>query len=121
MGRHKPNRPRKQSRLFGTYEMDVAVKEGMQMALRSNSLVAIVESESRLIRAARRFQSFEEFENALVLLDGMNVSMLVILPDVIEMECRLADLPNIDKGTGLFDKETCRTVRVYRYDRTTEA
>ncbi|MEU3157743.1 hypothetical protein ABZ753_09305 [Streptomyces griseoincarnatus] len=118
MGRNKKNKPRRERSMFGSPELDVAVSEALRLSLESNSIAAVtqgVEALSGLI-TVRDFASFEDFDIALEWLTGIPVTMFVIFPDVIELECRLANLPNIDKGTPMFDKRTGRTARVYRFD-----
>lgn len=118
MGRNKKNKPKRSRALFGSAELDVAVSEAVRMALETNRIAAVtqgVEALSGLI-TVRDFASFEDFDIALEWLADIPVTMLVVLPDVIELECRLANLPNIDKGTPLFDPHTRRTARVYRYN-----
>ncbi|MDX2833491.1 hypothetical protein [Streptomyces scabiei] len=117
MGRNKKNKPRRERSMFGSPELDVAVSEALRLALESNSIAAVtqgVEALSGLI-TVRDFASFEDFDIALEWLTDIPVTMFVIFPDVIELECRLANLPNIEKGTPMFDKHTGRTARVYRY------
>ncbi|WP_327698861.1 hypothetical protein [Streptomyces sp. NBC_00459] len=118
MGRKKPNKQKRQRPLFGSLEMDIAVAEAMGMALMSNSISAVAQAHGALsgFMTVRNFASFDDFEAALEWLRDVPVTMFVILPDVIELECRLANLPNIDKGTPLFDPHTRRTARVYRYN-----
>lgn len=117
MGRQKPNKPKRERPMFGSSEMDIAVYEAMGMALRSNSIAAVVQGSGALsgLLTVRNFDGFEDFLSALDWLTDVPVTMLVILPDVIELECRLSELPNIDKGAPLFDPHTRRTARVYRY------
>ena len=117
MGRNKKNKPRRERPMFGSAELDVAVAEALRMALESNRITAVtqgVEALSGLI-TVRDFASFEDFDIALDWLTDIPVTMFVILPDVIELECRLANLPNLDKGTQMLDPHTRRTARVYRY------
>ncbi|WCH97056.1 hypothetical protein POD33_34965 [Streptomyces moderatus] len=123
MGRSKKNKPRRDRSMFGSSEMDIAVAEAVRMSMESNSIAAVtqgVEALSGLI-TVRDFVSFEDFDIALEWLRDIPVTMFVVFPDVIELECRLANLPNIDKGTPLFDPHTRRTARVYRYAANEEA
>lgn len=117
MGRQKPNKPRRERPMFGSSEMDIAVSEAVRMALESNSIAAVTQGTGALsgLMTVRDFASFDDFVTALEWLRDVPVSMFVVFPDVIELECRLANLPNIDKGTPLLDPHTRRTVRVYRY------
>lgn len=118
MGRQKKNKPRRERAMFGSAEMDIAVSEAVGMALRSNSIAAVTQGVEALsgLLTIRNFSSFEDFAFALEWLADIPVTMFVVFPDVIELECRLANLPNIDRGTPLLDPHTRRTARVYRYD-----
>ncbi|MFZ4273263.1 hypothetical protein ACOZFM_11155 [Streptomyces arboris] len=118
MGRQKPNKPRREKPVFGSPELDIAISEAMAMSLESNSIAAVTQGEGPLsgFLTVRDFPGFEEFMSALEWLRDVPASIFVVFPDVIELECRLANLPNIEKGTPMFDTHTRRTVRVYRLD-----
>ena len=122
MGRQKPNKPKRTRAMFGSREMDIAVSEAVRMSLDSNKITAATQGVEALsgFLTVRDFSSFDDFLFALEWLRDIPVTMFVVFPDVIEIECRLANLPNIDKGTQILDPATRRTVRVYRYATTEE-
>ncbi|GGQ10921.1 hypothetical protein GCM10010215_39950 [Streptomyces virginiae] len=117
MGRNKPNKPRRERSMFGSAEMDLAMSKAVNMALESNNITAVTRDEGRLkgLMTVRDFSSFDDFVTALEWVKDIPHTMFVVLPDVIELECRLAELPNIDRGTPMHDVRTGRTARVYRY------
>ncbi|WP_327747993.1 hypothetical protein [Streptomyces europaeiscabiei] len=117
MGRQKPNKPKRERAVFGSQEMDLCVAEAVQMALRTNTIAAATRAHGPLkgLLMVRNFDTFEGVLEAMAYLDTLDVDIFLVLPDVIELECRLANLPNIDKGTPMYDIESRRTARVYRY------
>ncbi|MDW8804273.1 hypothetical protein P1P68_05575 [Streptomyces scabiei] len=117
MGRNKKNKPRRERSMFGSPEVDAYVSEAMSMAIRTNTISAAVRGRGRLegLMVVRNFDTFDGVLEAMAYLEGLGADVFIILPDVIELECRLSELPNIDKGTLMLDPHTRRTARVYRY------
>lgn len=117
MGRKKPNKPRRERPMFGSSEMDIAVAEAVRMALKTNTVSAATRAHGPLegLMTVRNFDTFDGVLEAMAYLEGLEADIFLIIPDVIELECRLANLPNIEKGTPLLDPNTRRTARVYRY------
>lgn len=123
MGRQKPNKPRREKPVWGSREMDICMAEAVKMSLRSNSVTAATctrlsgRADAMLVR---NFEDFDSVIEAMAWLQNTDSDIFLVLPDVIELECRLAELPNLDKGTLLFDAATQRTACIYRYDNALE-